>query len=583
MPDFSTSERKKMARLIVDSGKNQGMIYPIKGERCTIGRSATNDVQIIDNRVSRLHAEIYLYKGDYYIKDGDSKNGTHVNSVLITKPFKLSANNSIKIGDSTLIFENEPEPSSLENKPKIKKLKTETTTRAVRIVTEEDWAEVKKFYPAQSDPYLKQVETRHPTEDLIKKPSSNMLSILYQVADSIRSIFNPDDLLRTVMDIVFQTIPCDIGVMLLFEKGKKDLFTKIIKTRDESIKEIEISESIVDKSIKEKLSILVSDAQTDTRFKATESIIAKRIHSALCAPIVFKDEVFGVIYLDSRSGMLSFTQDQLELLTSICNQSALALSNAKMHTQIVEQKAMEREMEIARNIQLNILPKESPKLANYEVSSNNIPAKKVAGDYYDYITLKDEKMGFVIADVSGKGVPAALLISTVKSHLRMQSSMLPGDKITEIMTNTNNAIVDETTESMFIALVYGALDPKTGDFIYVNAGHTYPLLFQKDKEYRSIELREGGCFLGVEKDTGYTPGKVSIKKGDILILYTDGLTDSQNAKAEFYGSVRLKKFIKKNVELSAKEICDLLYKDVQAFIGNNIQFDDITMIVIKAI
>lgn len=572
-----------MTRLIIESGPNKGMIFPLSDKVSSIGRSAANTVHINDKRISRLHAEIYFKDDEYYIRDLESKNGTHVNGILISGSYKLSSNDSIKMGETTIIFDNEA-PSQISKKSKKQKETTEITTHSVKIVRDEDWIQMEEIYATKSDPYFDKVELKTPVPTIDLKEYSKKLAILYQIADSIRSILNLDDLLEKIIDTVIRIIPADRGVLLLFDENTNELIPKVIRAKGtDSGEEIIISESIVEKSIKEKVSILVSDANTDKRFSASESIVFEKIHSAICAPIICKDDVLGVIYLDSRTRFVSFAQDELELLTSISNQSALAISNAKLHTKIVEQKAFEKEMEIARNIHRNLLPKEPPEIPNFEIAALNVAAKKVSGDYYDFIPLPDGRWAIIIADVSGKGVPAALLISMVRSHFRTQSLLMPIKNIFEIVSTANKMICKETSDNMFVALVYGMLNGNNGEFEYINAGHTYPILFKKNKNFDTETLEVGGCFLGIEESTKYKVDKITFERGDILLLFTDGVTDAQNSKGEFFGAEALVNFVKKHNTLNAHKLCDSIYKNVKGFMESTTQFDDFTLIVIKAL
>lgn len=555
-----------MARLVIDSGVDSGMVYPLTEEITTLGRSPSNTIQIIDRKVSRFHSEIQRMDNQYILKDLGSKNGTYINDQLITEPYILQNNDKIRIGDTIMYFE--MEASEEEGR--------DTTTRSVRLVAEPEWGQEKKTISVVSRPELA-YKVDATTTDLLKD-STHRLEILYKVGETIRNILDVNTLLNKIMEILFNVIQPDRGCILLKDEKTGQFTPRVVKTREEE--EISISQHIVERCVLDKVSILVSDATTDQRFKEAESVIMERIRSAMCSPLVFKDEVFGVIYVDTRSRLISYGQEELELLTGVANQAAMAIVNARLHERLVEQSKLEKELEIARTIQMNLLPRSDPEIENFEVAATSIPAKKVGGDYYDFIKLPQGQWGIAVGDVSGKGVPAAILIATVRALLKSESTR-PRASVTSVVSKVNVLTCHDVTGNIFITLVYGVLNPHTRSFEYTNAGHCPPLLFDPQGNIHSLTV--GGFFMGLMENTEYKKEVVKLPPGSVLLIYSDGLVDTMDPSGNFFGLERLKKLVSENRTKSATEIRDIILHHLNVFRGDAEVFDDMTLVVIKSL
>jgi sigma-B regulation protein RsbU (phosphoserine phosphatase) len=552
-----------MTRLVVESGVDQGMVFPIGQSLVTMGRSASNTIQIVDRKMSRHHAEILYLNGDYVLRDLGSKNGTHVNEVLVTEERVLKSGDRIRVGDTVLVFESEPQESA----------PSDTTTRIVRITTEPFWGKPTDTMAAVTVPLAPPEEP----EVEIKDPH-HRLGMLYRVTDTIRSIFGLDELLQKIVEIIYEVLQPDNAFIMLKDERSGELVPRVVKRRESEEEEIMISRSIVDKSLGEKLSVLVSDATSDERFKSSDSIIRHKIRSAICTPLIYKDEILGTIYIDSKSRLISYGKDEMELLTSISGQAAVAIANAKLHARLIEQHKLDRELEIARSIQMNLLPKSYPQIAGYEVSAMSLPAKKVGGDYYDFLEVGKEEVGFVIADVSGKGVAAAILAATLRASI--QTNVRESRKgVAKIVSQMNEITCRDTTNNMFATMIFGVLNSKDGAFEYANAGHCRPLIFDNGGKVASLE--KGSCFLGLAPNIEYATDKVTLKPGDTMVLYTDGVTDTMNRKGDLYGLNRLIECMKKNLGLAALELRDAICEDVWKYREGAEQFDDFTLVLVR--
>jgi sigma-B regulation protein RsbU (phosphoserine phosphatase) len=296
--------------------------------------------------------------------------------------------------------------------------------------------------------------------------------------------------------------------------------------------------------------------------------------------MISKEALLGVIYIDTQSRLVSYNKDDLTLLNSIASQAAVSISNARMHSKIVEQKQVENELEIAHSIQRNLLPKEMPSIDGFEAAALCKPAKHVGGDYYDFIPLENDCLGIAIADVSGKGVPAAILSSSVRAALQVETRYSQ-HSISDMIQKINTMAWRDTTSSMFLSMVYGVLDAPERNFTYVNAGHNYPMLFLPDGS--RIDLDVGGTLLGVAEDITYQQGSVDLPKGSVLVIYTDGVIDIQNEDGESMGLTELTAFIESHLDLSADDLIQKIYEYAFRFKGAADPYDDFTLIVLKSV
>lgn len=555
-----------MARLVIESGADVGMVFPIISLTVSLGRSVSNSIQIIDRKVSRHHAEIFCKDNTYFFRDLDSKNGSLINGKPFSREMPLVSGTHLTLGDTTLVFESGPEDSD--------KL-SETTSQMIRIVDDSGWGQPRGSVAAGKQMPL---ELELPRGEAAKD-SDKRLTILYQVADAIRNILNLDDLLDQIMSILYEVTQPDRGFILLKDESGKELIPKAVKRRSGDVDEIRISSTIVRQCLRDRVSILVSDAASDQRFASSESIIINSIRSAICAPLVYKDEIYGVIYIDTQKGAMTYGREELELVNGIANQSAIAIANAKLHARLVEQHKMAKEMEIARSIQMNLLPKVYPTLEGIDISAMSMPAKKVGGDYYDFLQMPSGgRYGIAIADVSGKGVPAAILLATIRASLQIEAQQKDAIVI-NVVSRLNKMAFRDASNNMFITMVYGILDPVKRTFEYTNAGHVYPLLFNDTGKI--VQLKKGGFFLGIMENAEYESEVINLESGQTFVLYTDGVSDTMNKSGDLFGIERLKKVIRAHLHCTAQEIRDAIHEACMEFRKEADQFDDFTAIIMK--
>jgi serine phosphatase RsbU (regulator of sigma subunit) len=559
-----------MARLVVDSGPDEGMVFPLNETVTTLGRSSSNLILVSDKRASRFHAEVLCRDAAFRVHDIGSKNGTSLNGVRLTEECTLHHGDQIRIGQTLFVFEDEEEQAAAagerrRSKTSSVRLADETPARACRSV------------PAGHSRVLEAAVRREkPPEGMV---THHRLDVLLRLLAKMRSVLELDPLLNEILSLVFEVFQPQRGLILLYDPKRGTLEPRVVKTA-EDLGQIAISRTIVHQAIRERMALLITDAASDLRFQGAESIVAQQIRSAICAPLIAQEKVLGVLYIDSRSQRVDYGQAELELLAGITDQAAMAISNALLHQTLVQQNRLERELEIARTIQTNLLPKHPPVVPGFEVAAMSVPAKSVGGDYYDFIPLDPDRLGVAVADVSGKGVPAAILTASVRSALQIEARQ--GDcPLPTVLSHLNEMACRDASNDMFIALFFGILQISSRRFRYINAGHCSPLLF--DSDGNESRLDRGGCVLGVMPDRQFEQGEVRLLPGSTLIIYSDGVTDMLDEKQEAFGLDRLRQTVAANREATAEMLRAEIAGAMKAHQGNAEQFDDYTLVVIKAL
>ncbi len=408
------------------------------------------------------------------------------------------------------------------------------------------------------------------------------LKSLQELGKVISSIFNLEELLRAIVQnatMVMKSHRCSI---VLVNERTGEFFIKIGKGIAEDLDIVEnirlkSGGLVTDWCVQHREPLLVTDFATDERFPAPPTG-RYRSGSFIAVPLVVNEQVIGVISITEKMTGTPYDTSDLHLLTIFANQVVIAIENAKLYERLVERERLEKELEIAHHIQMNMLPKDYPTIAGVELSGISVPAKEVGGDYYDFLPLGDGKVGITIGDVAGKGVPAALMMVMIRSVLRAKI-MADHDPQT-IVTELNGHILADSDPRMFVTLFYAVVDGNTREMRYTNAGHNYPLIFRAaGGEVESLE--HGGLLMGMFEGAAYEQGRVKLEPGDVVLFYTDGIVEAMNERDEMYGFERLCDFVRERLHEPADAIRDAIVEDTTRFVGAAPQYDDMTLIVVK--
>jgi sigma-B regulation protein RsbU (phosphoserine phosphatase) len=303
-----------------------------------------------------------------------------------------------------------------------------------------------------------------------------------------------------------------------------------------------------------------------------------RTRSEMVAPIISNNEVIGVFDLESDE-LNAYAKDDLEVLGMLASQVAIIIEKVMLHDQLIEKKRLETQLEVARQVQLELLPARDPELEGFDISAYNFPTEEVSGDYYDWVRIYDDQIGIVIADVSGKGVPAALLMAFLRASLRAATHIGYAPHIS--MSKVNYLLWESIERNQFVTAFYGILDAANRTVAYSNAGHNPPFLMEADGTVHFEE--RGGVPLGMFRDTRYYEFFATIEPGQVLVLYTDGVTEAMNRAREEYGRDRLVEAVRQCRHLGAREMIDFIHRDVLNWTEGLGATDDVTFFIVKAL
>lgn len=413
-----------------------------------------------------------------------------------------------------------------------------------------------------------------------KLTTVDKLRMLLDITKTISRSLDLDEVLKLVMDTLGSLIHYDAAGIYLIEADEKGYIFKSKAIRGYEIgfalvePRLRMGEGFIGYVAQTGKPLISPDVANDPRYFHAR----KRTRSEMVAPIISNDLVVGVFDLESDH-LNAYGDDDLAILQMLASQVAIIIEKVQLHEQVVEKKRIQAQLEIARQVQLELLPDHDPKLKDFDISAYVFPAEEVSGDYYDWVKVFDDQIGIVVADAVGKGIPAALLTSFLRASLR--SAVQVGYASHIALSKVSNLLWDSVEEHQFITAIYGNLDVTNKTFVFSNAGHNPPLLMKPDGEYRFVEY--GDLPLGMFRGMRYHQHFIKFQPGQVLVLYTDGITEAANADGEEYGNDRLAKRVLEGINLPAKEMIDFIRKGVADFTERKFLDDDGTLFIVKAL
>lgn len=418
-------------------------------------------------------------------------------------------------------------------------------------------------------------------ENLRLKKSIDDLLLLNQLAKLISSTMPLNQILNKVVSVSVKAISAEQGtISLLKRKEGTDPFQTYIRKRDQSTVtgKYRLDEDLSGWMIKNRRPLMINDFSQDDTFKGEHAKV-KEIRSVLSVPLLCKGKLIGVLNLFNKKHNGEFSENDQRLLSIMASQSAQVIENARLYEEEKQLRQIEQELETARSIQIRLLPKENPKIPGFDIAGISYPATEVGGDYFDFIGLENNRWTIALGDISGKGIPAALLMANLQATLRNQA--LSNKTLLDCISSANHFLYLNTETNKFVTLFCGVLDPRDRVFTYVNCGHNFPYRLNKDGEFQALE--KGGIVLGMLSDYPFEQETLSLAPEEIIVIYSDGVTEAEDHSEALFGESRLQEIIKQNKQLTAKQLIDKIYADVQFFARGKKQDDDITMVIIKAV
>jgi len=522
--------------------------HPLTEGTISIGRASDCSIPIKDRYLSRRHAEIISANGAWVLKDLGSANGTYLNGNRVERDSPLRPGDRIRLGDTEIVFE-----TTEHNTDKLFAVADSKVSATIAI----------------------------PIHDIDESPQAadiEKLKTLNLLARELIEDRPMDELFGFIVDRVMQHLhPSRAALGLLTPDGRSFAQVEVRRQDKNDSSELTISHTLLSDVVQEKKALAYMDVTVDEKLSRAQSIIMQGIHSILCAPVIIGNAVVGVLYVDYLFNQRQISEEDVKLVAQIARFAAIKLETTRLRDEAIEKRLMDEELKTASVIQRRLLPEPPKGIPGYTFVGANRPCRTVSGDYYDFVVRPDGKVYFVIADVSGKGVTAGLMMAGLQAAFRIyaKSDPAPGDLVSML----NVTLKENLPQSKFVTLFLGRLHTQSGLIEYANAGHTPPLWIARGGV---TELGETDLLLGIVTKADYTQRTLQLERGDSLILFTDGVTEAEDADGNEFGSSIVMKQLESLHGSPAGVIAQVVDEAVIAHVGEAEALgDDVTIVVVS--
>ena len=522
-----------------------------------IGRQAGNELTLRDSRVSRQQAQITDVNGTMVLEDMGSSHGTFVNGEKILR-HELKASDQIDFG----------------------------VPDSYRVIYVGEGATI--------DELVERIEAPAPAQAGARE--LHHLSVLLDVARSLSSGLSLEDILASVVDAAISITHTERGVLLLTNPAGKLEMAVARNAQRGTLRpeDIQVSQGVLKRVAASRRELVVGDAMADgpdgDRVDHGQSMTRLELHTVVAIPIDKKpvieavdvtvaarqSDLLGILYLDSRAPSSTFSALDREVVRTLAHEAATLIDNARLFAAARLKARLDHDIEIASKIQQGLLPKELPNLPDVAVSGSTLACYSVGGDCFDVIGLDGGRHGFFVGDISGKGIPAALLATLLQGIFFTTASMdIP---LTAVFSRVNRYLAERAGGDRYATVFYGVLDP-AGKFEYVNAGHVPPLIKRRSG---AIERLDVASFpVGMFPEAEYESASAKLEKGDYLVIYTDGVSEAVNVKAEMFEEDRLRHLLESFQGQTVEQLAEIIREGVKTFTEGAPQSDDITILVVQ--
>ena len=537
--------------LAITSPDGKTRAIPLEGNALSLGRSSANELCFPDDvGLSRQHMTLERGPDGWTVRDLGSKNGTFLTGVRITDLCRLRpgdrviASRVVMIFDPgeadinrTVLFEGTPVagPSSLTVSTTLENLlKGETKEKSP---LEPQWG--------------------------------SAVTALVRAGRELAARRPLPELFRVILDLAMEAVGARRGVLMTLEKGS--LVAQA--SRGEGFR---ISTAVRDRVLDAKTSLLVRDAQKDEALRQRFSIVEHSVRTLMAVPLQTDDQVIGLIYVDSPPFAREFTSDDLNLLTVMANVAAIRIERDRLAEVEQAEKLLAGELEQAAEIQRQFLPAAAPNVPGLELAGYNAACRTVGGDYYDFLTYPDGRVGIVIGDVAGKGMPAALMMTSLQAKVQAlaETPLEPAIAVARL----NRSLAATCPRNRFVTLFFSVIDPRSGEVVFSNAGHNPPLLLRATGEIEKLD--GGGPVLGILPAMSYTEHRNHMESGDLLVLYSDGVTEACNPDGEEFEEHFID-LVRNLRDRSAADVMRAVHEAVRDWIAGRPPADDVTVVVAR--
>lgn len=566
-----------MATLRLIQGFDPGKLFDLTAEKSTIGRSSDCEVSLDVAAVSRRHAVVNRQEDTFVLEDLGSRNGTYINGERIVAPTTLRGGDRIVVCDQEFAFECAP-----VGRPSLTGQHTPTGNSSL-IELVDDTADESSDDEDGSNAFMATIELgKDPAGgggwSMSARPEVK-LAALVEISKGLGRAISIDEVLPKLLDSLFKVFTqADRGFVVMRPAPDKPPVPVAAKTRRGDMEEgARISRTIVEEAMTGKKAILSADAASDERFGMAESIAQFQIRSMMCVPLIDNEgESIGVIQIDTLNQRSRFTDDDLEVLAAVASQASVAVDNARMHDQMVAQRSLERDLELATKMQRALLPSSPPNAVGYGFFDYYDSARQVGGDYYDYVNLPGGRFAVILGDVAGKGVAAAIIMAKLSSDVRFALATEPD--LGSAVNYVNRSFSEQGLDDRFVTMIFTIVDPATNEMTLVNAGHMPPMHRKSEGEVIEVLEEITGLPIGVMDDFEFEQATLKLEPGESLTIFTDGFSEAMNSSQDLYGIERLLDQVGQpstSVEELGKHVLD----DVRKFVDGFAQSDDMCLCV----
>lgn len=562
-----------MASLKVLEGLEPGQEFPLEGEQWVLGRSPECDVVLDSAAVSRRHVILSDEGGRYFVQDMGSRNGTYINGARVRDRAPIRNSDQMLICDILFEFLSD-EPVS-----KLSGAGPDGSSLVASLLGGADLDEDTEEAAGTSS-IMATLDVSGgigASWNFLAEPTAQ-LEAMVEISNNLGNTLSMKEILPKILDSLFKIfVQADRGFVIMRPKVDGPLVPVAAKARHETDEtSMRISRTIVRQALENKKAILSADAATDERFNEAQSIADFQIRSLICAPMISSDgEPLGVIQIDTNHQRSRFTDLDLQILAGVASQASIALDNARMYEEAIKQRALQRDLEVAQQMQHALLPSSSPQVPDYHFFEFYEAALQVGGDYYDYVSLPNNRIAAVVGDVAGKGVSAAILMAKLSSDVRFW--LAREEDAAKALGEINAAFSSHGWDDRFVTMVVAILDPGNNKLTLVNAGHMPPLLRRNSGEVVEIGGEEAGLPLGVSDDYEYEAYEQDLQPGDFLTVFTDGFSEAMNSQRELFGMERLTKVVGDR-SVGTHELGPFILKNIRDFAGDYPQSDDMCLV-----
>jgi phosphoserine phosphatase RsbU/P len=530
-------------------------VVPLEGDHLTLGRSSTTELCFADDAgLSRQHLAFERDGEEWNLRDLGSKNGTMLNNVRLTGAMRLRSGDRIAAGHLMIVYD---DPGK------------QAVGAGVTFVQGAGEGESPTSSTVVFDPRGLLASGKSTLES-----SALAMSALIKAGNELgpnTTKKSLPELFELILNLSIEAVGAERGVLMTIESGG-ELVVRAAKGTA-----FRISTAVRDRVIKEQVSVLVRDTQLDDAFKMRQSIVGQRVRTLIAVPLQTRDRIIGLIYVDSPSLTRVFTKDDLNLLTVMANTAATRIENERLAEIEHQERLMARDLEQAAEIQMRHLPSAAPSLPGLDLAGHNAPCRTVGGDYYDFFPYPNGRVAMVLGDVSGKGMPASLLMMSLQA--RVQVLIEEPENLAAVMTRLNRLTATTCPSNRFITFFMCLLDGASGELIFANAGHNPPLLMRADGKAEWLEA--GGCPLGIMAAMKYDEARNQLGPGDVLVVFSDGVTDANDPQEKEFGEERLATAVRDHRTESSAAILEAVNRAIADWTQGTPLPDDLTLLIAR--